>query len=151
MFDNADQLVEGHTLSFTSQSELDKLVKLCLDKASTFTFVVGAGFSMNAGLPSWNKLLSNMFPALGNPAFAELANEDWDPPTRRAEYLVRMAEEASTGDARSIVREALYLNVRAPTPGPITSTRAVRPMGTPRRLTSGLGRWRLAARTTTTR
>lgn len=124
MFDNADQLVEGHSLSFTSQTELTDVFKLLLDPGQRFTFVVGAGFSMNAGLPSWNQLLANIYPLLGNPSFEALARLDEDSATRRAEYLLRMAEAANPGDSKSIVRDALYRSVRSPTPGPLVESLA---------------------------
>jgi NAD-dependent SIR2 family protein deacetylase len=117
VFKNATEYLNSHGLAFDAQPELGELFALLADPGVHVTFVVGAGFSMNAGLPSWDGLLANMARKLDKPSI-ELALLDPDPVTRRAEYLIRMLQKGgSPADEGTIVRDALY--PKSPVPGPL--------------------------------
>ena len=55
-----DQLDRGHSLSLTVQPEIATLINSLRSERNKFTFLVGAGASIDAGLPDWRSLLNNI-------------------------------------------------------------------------------------------
>ena len=108
--DKGDSFFELPALSFRSQERLHSLFDLVLDDSQTFTLVIGAGVSLDAGLPSWGQLIANM---VNSPQFDQrwrnAAFDDGADLIRKAETVLQLIL-ARRGSTRSqIVREALYL------------------------------------------
>lgn len=116
---DAKDLLHGHALSFRTQVSLQTLIEAIRDPAVKITFVVGAGLSINAGLPNWAKLLDNVCDAIANPRFAELARGDTSDTLRKSEYSLHLAEALGSSDERALIRDALYKDNLEPRPGPL--------------------------------
>lgn len=107
MITTAD-LVDGHTLSFTQQPNLRELFRRLTDTDKPTTFVVGAGVSMNAGLPSWTQLLNAMTKYIPDPRFQRMAASDPADPMRKAEYIRQLVLARTKMSSVEVVRDSLF-------------------------------------------
>jgi hypothetical protein len=116
-----DALIKGHAFSFSDQPYLRDLFDTIFDREIPITFVVGAGVSMDASLPSWYKLIDNICGQIPEDHFRTLARNDRADLMRKAEFVLEMAKkEGSRKTSESIVRDALYgKNPAAFSPGPL--------------------------------
>lgn len=116
---DAKDLYTGHALSLQNQPSLVDLITAIIDPTVRITFVLGAGISINAGLPSWSRLLENICSAISDDRFARLVRADPSDTLRKSEYTLQLAEFFSPGDERSLIRDALYKENTTPRPGPL--------------------------------
>ncbi len=121
--DKGDSFFESPALSFRSQDQLQALFALFLNPDTPFTLVIGAGVSLDAGLPSWRQLIANM---VNLPQFderwREAALNDGADLIRKAETVLQMIMAARASTPGDIIREALYMD-RGGTDIPITPGR----------------------------
>ena len=113
------ELVHGHALSSRVQPFLGELLRTVRDGDRGLSVVVGAGTSMEVGLPSWPRLIANVADSFLSPdRVAGLALLEEDNIQRRALMAIAMALEDSPGlDQIGIVREALFQRGLPPSPG----------------------------------
>ena len=105
-----DQFVGGNALSLENQSFLRDLIQVVRNPRKRVTLVLGAGVSIDAGLPSWNDLLMNIADQVTDTQQRLIAKKDPAGPMRKAEYLIEMVAR-STGDKKSqIIKRGLYGN-----------------------------------------
>jgi hypothetical protein len=116
-----EELTEGHAFSFSKHPYLKDLFDTVLDREIPITFVVGAGVSMDASLPSWYRLIDNICGQIKEDHLKKLALNDSADPMRKAEFVLEMAKrESSRKTSESIVRDALYGRKPATfSPGPL--------------------------------
>ena len=102
-------LAHNHALSFTNQPYLKDLFKEVLDRDRTLTLVVGAGVSINAGLPSWPKLIDRIIDKIDDDDLKELARGFQADPLRRAEFVLQLARRKNvSAEEHELIRDALY-------------------------------------------
>lgn len=101
--------VRGHALSFHEQPYLGALFDAVRDTSRPLTLVVGAGVSMSAGLPSWERLILNMAQSIPDSALSVIAQNDPSTPMRKAEIILNLVKSMSPGRSEhEIIRDALY-------------------------------------------
>lgn len=103
-----DGFFAGPAISFSKQPDLKRLFECLIDPEKTFTFVVGAGASLDANLPTWARLIENITELIPNERWRKAAKEDRSELLRKAESSLQLAQENSNNTAVGIVREALY-------------------------------------------
>jgi hypothetical protein len=103
-----DGFFAGPAISFSKQPDLKRLFECLIDPEKTFTFVVGAGASLDANLPTWARLIENITELIPNERWRTASKEDRSELLRKAESSVQLARENSNNTAVGIVREALY-------------------------------------------
>lgn len=94
-------------LSFSSQPNLKQLFKTLADDKERFTIVVGAGASLDAGLPSWPGLINNITDEVDEQWRSEVRLDETDL-MRKAEYLVQLADESYATAPAGVIQKALY-------------------------------------------
>lgn len=103
-------LDQRHSLSLTVQPEIATLIKSLRSERNKFTFIVGAGASIDAGLPDWRSLLNNIASQVPKD-LGILLKSDPDEPMRKAEHAIEMAINYCGGSEQSVVQRALYENM----------------------------------------
>lgn len=105
-----DTLIAGHTLSFTDQPYLARLLRELTETDRRITLVVGAGVSMDAGLPSWSRLIENMARTIHDEGIQRLALSDDADLMRKAEVVLELIESEPRNKRSTIeiVRDALF-------------------------------------------
>jgi hypothetical protein len=120
-----EALASGHALSLDNQPYLKRLLGLIRDKSHPVTLVLGAGVSIDSGLPTWNLLLDFMIAQIPDGRMRDLAEADRTAdPTRQAEYIQRLVAKQTNKSTEEIVRDALYLDNQDPTPGGLANALA---------------------------
>ncbi len=132
------ELLHGHALSATAQPLVWELINEFKDLSRSLVIVVGAGASMEVGLPSWTELVDEIaaafVPASMQESLKVLTNENVQ---RRGLMTVALAgEDASGVGEEEMVRHALYRGGRQPRPGPLVNaiTRLVQVVKQPTRI-----------------
>lgn len=103
-----DRFFEGPAISFERQPNLETLFRYLIDPHRTFTFVVGAGVSLDANLPTWPRLVENISEQIGVDRWRNAAREDHSELLRKAESSLQLAQEDSNNTRDGIIRDALY-------------------------------------------
>lgn len=111
-----DQLDRGHSLSLTVQPEIATLINSLRSERNKFTFLVGAGASIDAGLPDWRSLLNNIANQVPK-GLDGLLRADPDELMRKAEHAIEMAMNHRGGSEQSVIQKALYENIASYTTG----------------------------------
>lgn len=116
------QFNDGYTLSPSTQPAIKSLIDLLRDPSEHFTFVVGAGVSLDSGLPDWDKLVRRIAEKITPPVHAHMALADRDEPMRKAEYVIQMRLASTGGGIESIVQDSLYEKVSGLSPGSLAQS-----------------------------
>ncbi|MDQ0911214.1 hypothetical protein QFZ22_007199 [Streptomyces canus] len=111
-------LVEGNAFSSTEQPYLSELFDVVAGDTIPVTFVVGAGSSIQASLPSWQVLIERMCEKIRDPELRKLALAEKTDPMRKAEFVLEMAIEETMQREDEVIRDALYQTKKIP-PGPL--------------------------------
>jgi hypothetical protein len=90
-----DRFFEGPAISFEQQPDLETLFKYFIDPRKTFTFVVGAGVSLDANLPTWTRLIENITELIPVDRWRKASKEDHSELLRKAESSLQLAQEDS--------------------------------------------------------
>lgn len=101
---------QGPAISFERQPNLRRLFELLVDETAQFTLVVGAGVSLDAELPSWSRLISNIVDQIWDEKWRAEAKRDSAELLRKAESSLQLALEDSAHNRDAIIRQALYLS-----------------------------------------
>ncbi|OZE11010.1 hypothetical protein CH249_06980 [Rhodococcus sp. 05-2255-3B1] len=120
--DFCHQFFERPALSFSNQPNFRDLLVDLVDPTKNFTFVLGAGVSLDSELPSWNQLIANMTREIEDPTWREAATLDSEDLLRKAESVLQFVNEGTTATPERIVQQALYKTphgkvIREPVPG----------------------------------
>ncbi|MEA5366706.1 SIR2 family protein [Amycolatopsis sp., V23-08] len=109
---------DGDTFSFETQTYLTELFETVRDRSLPLTIVVGAGVSMNSGLPSWQSLIEKMTDEISDKNIQRIARADKSDLMRKAEIVLQLLKEAK-GDIQEheVIRKALYQRDLQVTPG----------------------------------
>lgn len=108
--DAADSFFEMPALSFHAQDRLHSLFDRVLDSDQQFTLVIGAGVSLDAGLPSWGQLVANMINSASfDERWRQSAISDGADLMRKAETVLQIIMANRSSSRQQIVREALYM------------------------------------------
>ncbi|MEU0791746.1 SIR2 family protein [Amycolatopsis sp. NPDC005961] len=109
---------DGDTFSFENQQYLTELFETVRDRDRKLTIVVGAGVSMNSGLPSWPSLIEKMTDAIADPDIRRMAKDDKSDLMRKAEIILQLLKEAKSDVLEhEVIRKALYQQDLKVTPG----------------------------------
>jgi hypothetical protein len=110
-----EQMISGekftgeYAFSFSNQPYLEDLFNIIIHTETPITFVVGAGVSIDAGLPTWKTLIERMCNKISGDSYKKMALADSADLMRKAEFVIRMLMEEPGGRApEEIVRAALY-------------------------------------------
>lgn len=112
-----DDLHFGHCFSAGAQPTIDQLNKSLQDPTKKVTLVLGAGLSIDAGMPTWDRLIEQICLRITPPAIAQLALADRDEPMRKAEYAIEMLLQSIGGTESAVIQSALYANTSTVAPG----------------------------------
>lgn len=122
---SADELASGHALSTENQPYLKRLLRIVRDETKQITLVLGAGVSIDSGLPNWTGLLKFMLEQIRDDEMRRLATADTSTdPARKAEYIQRLATWKSNRSTLEIVRDGLYPDAVDPQPGALANALA---------------------------
>ncbi len=119
-----DSFNDSEVLSRRHQPTIADLMRVLADPDARITFVVGAGLSIDSGLPSWRQLIQRIANEIGeyeNVRFGELSMLDDDDLVRKAEYLLEaLIAKRGNGTRAEVVRNALYRDYKKTEPGQIS-------------------------------
>ncbi|MEU0214335.1 SIR2 family protein [Streptomyces sp. NPDC006265] len=127
-----ESLTSKYAFSLKEQPYLRDLFQVVAYSDTPVTFIVGAGVSRDASLPSWPELINKICQQIGSSGrpedriLQELAMSDPVEMTRKAEFVIQMAREASKPKKTPIevIRHALYSGSDHVTPGPLADALA---------------------------
>lgn len=105
----SERFFANPAISFTTQPDLKKLFETLADPNERFTIVFGAGVSLDAGLPSWPKLIDNIVGQIREEKWQRQAQLDREDLTRKAEYVLRLAEQSTASSPSDVILRSLYL------------------------------------------
>jgi hypothetical protein len=115
----AAELVDGLAFSFESQPYLTQLFEILRKRSQDLTIVVGAGLSIESGLPSWLGLIDNIGRThLSSPTVKTLSLLEQESIERKATVVLGLAQEQRhVAREYEIVRDALFPGGVVPDPG----------------------------------
>ena len=114
-------LCKGHTLSFEHQPYFAELMRLVRGDG-LITLVIGAGASIDSGLPTWPQLLGAMADLIKDDEIRAIAKADAADQLRKAATIQTLVLK-STGETRKgILRKALLPDDLNPTPGDLVAS-----------------------------
>lgn len=102
-----DRLLAGHALSRIHQPNIKVLVE-AVRSPGPIVIVMGAGVSIDSGLPSWDRLLSNLIGFVEHSAFQKLLSQDQSGSLRKAEYIRAMLARHPSDSYHTLLSKALY-------------------------------------------
>lgn len=101
---------DGYAFSFKRQPYLGELFAEATNVDRELTIVIGAGVSMDAGLPSWPQLIDIMAGLIEGDELRDVVRRDQLDLARKTELILQLIKrQRGTATDVSIVREALYL------------------------------------------
>ncbi|WP_046315368.1 SIR2 family protein [Mycobacterium sp. UM_Kg1] len=103
-----DHFFEGPAISFERQPNLKTLFNYLITPDKDFTFIVGAGVSLDANLPTWARLVENITELIPSVRWRDASKEDHAELLRKAESSLQLAREGSNDTRNEIIRNALY-------------------------------------------
>lgn len=97
-------------LSFKLQPSFEEICKNLADKddARKFTFVLGAGVSLDAKLPTWAKLVDNICEYIEKPAWKSASKADTAELSRKAESAIQLVTGGDKSLNSGVIKRALY-------------------------------------------
>jgi len=116
-------LISGHGFSFKEQPYLEDLFS-ALRRTNSATFVVGAGVSINSGLPSWEELVRRLVNRLGDydKQLGDVIQARREDLARKSEVAIQVIKSLDLNVVEDeLVKSALYPQNVAPQPGQIAS------------------------------
>lgn len=133
---SAEALSAGHALSQANQPYLKGLFDLLCKEPRPITLVLGAGVSVDAGLPDWARLLDLMVAQIRDPKMQAFAAGDQSiSPERRAEYVQQLLKQETNRSRHEMTRDALYPENSDPKPGQLVNALARLVVSSPERFT----------------
>ncbi|MEU9573728.1 SIR2 family protein [Streptomyces massasporeus] len=112
-----ESLTARNAFSFTEQPYLKNLFEVVTKGNTKISFVVGAGVSLDAGLPGWQSLINDICKQIANKTFRRLALADRADLMRKAEFVLQMVIRETTKMEDAIICEALYKREKNVVPG----------------------------------
>jgi len=106
--DFVEEFFSNPAISYTTQPDLKLLFDTLANTDKRFTIFVGAGISLDGGLPLWPKLVDNIVEQISDEKWRREARLDENDLIRKAEYVVRLARESTASPPRVVVLNALY-------------------------------------------
>lgn len=114
----APDLVNGHSLSLSDQPYLWDLLRSIRGK-SPLTLIVGAGVSMESGLPSWGELVSRLISEINDADLEFFVSNAKIDLLRRADVAVALLDRHDPVDMKLLLRNALFPESSLIEPGPL--------------------------------
>lgn len=114
-----DEFFRNPALSFSAHASLRDLFDELRESDQPVTLVLGAGVSLDAGLPTWSGLVANIASQIQEDRWHGPVREDPSDPMRKAEAVLQMAVERKPATRSGVIRTALYPPGALPTPGPL--------------------------------
>jgi len=111
-------LLNGDALSFTDQPFLADLVEN-IRADEPLTLLVGAGVSMEAGLPSWKELVERLIASIDDDDLKYFVSKADIDIMRKAGVTVALLKRNGTVDMKLLVRQALFPTGQLFQPGPL--------------------------------
>ena len=117
MADNASHLINaralsgGHAFSFSSQPYLGELFKAVSSDSAALTIVVGAGVSVNSGLPSWRELIDKLIDRIDDSTgdIRNMARAFDADAARKADLVLQLARRFDHNVREDeLIRDSLY-------------------------------------------
>lgn len=119
-----EDLFGGHTLSNSTQPHFADVISLLRDSTAPITLVLGAGISIDSGLPTWSGLIHDMVEQIG-PKLEHVKSfvraDERSGLERRAEYVRQLVVDSTTKADLEVVRDALYPDLKEPVPGELAN------------------------------
>ena len=96
-----------HALSFTKNPEFKSYIEaICSSKP--LTLVLGAGVSIESGLPTWSGLLESLGCCIETPHLNDLITAEEVDPSRRADLILSALSEGSGLGDLDRIKSVLY-------------------------------------------
>ena len=117
---SATDLVNDHALSFSRQTYLKQLFDSIEKISMPMTLLVGAGLSMNSGLPSWAELVNRLAGAIQDKEMRRLVVSNEVDQIRKAEIALTLAHSLNkNAHTHELIRDALFPASALVVPGPL--------------------------------
>ncbi|MDG4669370.1 SIR2 family protein [Mycobacterium sp. 236(2023)] len=122
---SANDLVNDHALSFSRQPYLRQMFDSIQKASMPLTLLIGAGLSMNSGLPSWGELVNRLAASIQDKEMARLVASNEGDQIRRAEIALTLAHSLNkNAHTHELIRDALFPPSALVVPGPLAKSLA---------------------------